>query len=278
VQDIRNQLAAAVLRDYHAAALELADTARAVLRSFVCRGHEVELKPDGSLVTNADIEVERRLSAALNARFPEHGVIGEEFPAINPRAEFQWILDPIDGTEDYVRGLPYFGSIIALHYRGQPVVGIIDHPALDLRCSAVFGGGATRNGVEITVAHDTGWQDRSNEVIALATRANFTRYVDDGMTFESLLRANQNVRIFRTCYAHTCAVTGMTDAMVEWEVRPWDIAATRLLVEESGGKYVTLRDIDRPGVGRVHSAVFGRPETVDRLLALLRPLGGCSRE
>src|SRR5205814_800276 len=107
---------------FGAGALGFADVAREQLRALCRTGFTVKRKSDGSFVTSADFEVEERLRAQIQRQFPDHGIVGEEFPAHRPEAEFQWILDPVDGTEDFVQQIPTFGTIIALHYRGEPLV------------------------------------------------------------------------------------------------------------------------------------------------------------
>ena len=95
---------------YHATAVELADAARRIVAPAVERGFEVETKPDAPLVTDIDHAVERRLRELIGRWFPDHGVIGEEYPPTHPESAFQWILDPIDGTEEFVYGVPTFGG------------------------------------------------------------------------------------------------------------------------------------------------------------------------
>src|SRR5947209_1655649 len=102
---------------YHAAAVEMADEARRIVEPAIERGFEVETKPDASLVTDIDHAVERRFRELIGRWFPDHGVIGEEYPPTHPESAFQWILDPIDGTEEFVHGVPTFGTMMALHYR-----------------------------------------------------------------------------------------------------------------------------------------------------------------
>ena len=114
-------------------------------------GFRKRLKADASYVTNADLAVERTLRALIGRRFPAHGIVGEEFPPVNAGAAFQWILDPIDGTLSFTHGIPYFGTIIALHHDGIPIVGVIDHPALGLCYSAGLGLGAWCNGRRLHV-------------------------------------------------------------------------------------------------------------------------------
>src|SRR5947208_11149492 len=131
---------------YHAAAVELADAARRIVAPAVERGFEVETKPNASLVTDIDHAVERRLRELIGRWFPDHGVTGEEYPPTHPESPFQCILDPIVGTEEFVYGVPTFGTMLALHYRAVPLIGVIDHPALDLRVHAGVGLGTYRHG------------------------------------------------------------------------------------------------------------------------------------
>jgi len=143
---------AADIKRYHAAAVELADEARRIITPALERGFTVKTKADASLVTDVDQAIERRARELIDRWFPDHGVIGEEYPPTRPDSPFQWIIDPIDGTEEFVHGIPTFGTMLALHHRGVPLVGVIDHAALDLRVNAGFGLGAFRNGQRIRLA------------------------------------------------------------------------------------------------------------------------------
>ena len=108
---------------YHAALLELADEARRIVQPALEHGFNVETKPDRSPVTDVDRAVERRWRELIDRWFPDHGVLGEEYPPTRPASAFQWIMDPIDGTEEFVHGIPTFGTMLALHHRGVPLVG-----------------------------------------------------------------------------------------------------------------------------------------------------------
>jgi histidinol-phosphatase len=253
---------------YHAAAVELAEEARRIVRPALERGFAVETKADASLVTDVDRGVEVRLRELIGRWFPEHGVIGEEYPPTRPDSAFQWIMDPIDGTEEFVHGIPTFGAMLALHHRGVPLVGVIDHPALDLRVNAGRGVGAYRNGRRIHLS-DVPPGARPEKIrLALSARLNFTRHVDEGHLFEALTRRYPNHRIYRAAYAHTAVVTGGIDAMVDMHNQIWDLAPSQVLIEEAGGKYAVVRDFAAPDGSRILSAVFGRPTVVDRLVAV----------
>src|SRR6266566_4473333 len=145
ITDIRDAIPNADRERFATCALALADIARERLRALCRTGFTVKRKPDGSFVTSADFEVEELLRAQIQRQFPSHGIVGEELPAHLPQAEFQWIFDPVDGTEDFVQRIPTFGTIIALHYRGEPLAGVIDMPLLDMRVHATYGGGAFHN-------------------------------------------------------------------------------------------------------------------------------------
>src|SRR5438034_10733719 len=171
---------------YHAAAVEMADEARRIVEPAIERGFEVETKPDASLVTDIDHAVERRFREVIGRWFPDHGVIGEEYPPTHPESAFQWILDPIDGTEEFVHGVPTFGTMLGLHYRGVPLVGVIDHPALAIRVDAGVGLGTYRNGQRIRLTDAQARVRPEGVRLVLSARLYFARHVDECHLFAAL--------------------------------------------------------------------------------------------
>src|SRR4030067_1512177 len=121
---IREEIPARDIERIFTKALEFSTSARSLILSMLLAGFEVKRKPDQSFVTSVDLKVEELLRELIQRDFPGHGVIGEEYPATPPEAPFQWVMDPIDGTEDFVQRLPAFGSILALHYPGGPGRGV----------------------------------------------------------------------------------------------------------------------------------------------------------
>jgi histidinol phosphatase-like enzyme (inositol monophosphatase family) len=265
--DPRSRIAGADVARFRDHALALADESRRQLRAFFAGSFEVKHKPDGSPVTSADIAVEERLREMIARQFPDHGIVGEEHGAQKPEAEFQWILDPVDGTEDFVHRVPTFGTIIALHYRGAPVVGVIDVPMLDARVHAAFGLGAFRGAERLRLADLDPATPPDAIRITLSARTNFTRHRDDGALFEAVTRSFPNHRIYRSCFAHLCAATGQADAAIDVGNPIWDFAAARILVEEAGGAFRVVQDY-AVGPDRFFTTIFGRPRVVERLAAL----------
>jgi histidinol-phosphatase len=209
---------------YHAAAMELADESRRIVAPALAQGFQVETKRDQSLVTDIDRAVERRCRELIERWFPDHGILGEEYPPTRPDRPFQWIMDPIDGTEEFVHGIPTFGTMLALHHHGVALVGVIDHAALDLRVVAARGRGAFRNGRPIRLPAVPASRRPEDVRLVLSARVNFIHHVDEGPLFEALTSAFPNHRIYRAAYAHTAVVTGAADAMVDMHNHIWDQA------------------------------------------------------
>ena len=223
-------------RRLYRAALRLAQLARRVSRRRIASGFRTRLKADASFVTDVDVAVERALRTAIGRTFPGHGIVGEELPATSPDADFQWILDPIDGTTSLRHGIPFYGTIIALHFRDRPLVGVIDLPGLDRCYSAGLGLGAWRDGHRLRL-RDVSRRDRAREVVSAGDRPRFVQ-CRAGAAFDRLLREHANVRGYIDCIAHAFAAEGLIGAVVDYGLKLWDLAATQLLIEEAGGRYV----------------------------------------
>lgn len=267
--DPRAQVSARDLERFRDLALALADEARRALIAFSANGFEVRRKTDGSYVTSADLHIEQQLRAQVQRAFPTHGIVGEELPAHLPQAPFQWIFDPVDGTEDFVQRIPTFGTIIGLHFNGAPVVGVIDVPLLNTRGHAVYGAGCFIDGRRIALPDLPADTPAEHTRLMLAARANFTRQgARGGEAFDAITHGFPNHRIYRTCYAHLCAAAGQVDAMIEYGNKVWDLAAARILIEEAGGAYRVVSERASPD-GQLLGAVFGKPALVERLADML---------
>lgn len=249
------------------AATLFADRARAQILELIKSPIQATLKSDHSFVTKIDVETERLLRTLIHKRFPAHGIIGEELGEEFPDSPYQWILDPIDGTAELTHGVPTYGTIIGLHQSHIPVVGVLDLPEMHLRCHAAKGQGCFLNGKRVHL------KDRTmdgTERLAISSPSNFLGITDESPVFATVVKNHPNLRIFHSCLSHLLAASGGVDAMVEWNVKIWDLAASQIIVEEAGGKYVVMKDSKDSEGRRVLSAIFGKPSVVDAVVNELR--------
>jgi histidinol-phosphatase len=267
--DLREEVSAERRRELLDAALELADVCAETTASIVDSGFDVSKKADDSLVTTADVETERAFRKCVQERFPDMGVLGEELGDSGQSTDFRWIIDPIDGTAEFARHLPVYGCIIGLHYKEQPLLGVIDHQAMGIRCHAAFGLGAFANAERLAIDDCGPGEEGAGARIGLPSLAGFLRPTDSTPVFRAIVDAYPNFRVYHTCYAHTLAAMGGLDVAMEWDTPLWDLAATQILIEEAGGSYQWLKDSQVPGEGRFYSAVFGKPAVVDRLVGII---------
>ena len=211
-------------------AIDLADAAGEVIRPYFRRPIAVDDKPDSSPVTIADRAAEAAMRHLIAARFPEHGIIGEEFGPERTEAEFIWVLDPIDGTKSFISGVPLFGTLIALARQGRPILGIIDQPISRERWIGASGHPTTLNGAPI----------RCRPCPALARASVFATSPDmfksgDAAAFARVAAAAKLVRFGADCYAYGLLALGSIDLVIEASLKPYDFSAMVPIVEGAGG-------------------------------------------
>ncbi len=213
-------------------ATEAAEKAGKILEGyFETTGLERTEKDDKSFVTKADTEAEELIVSLIRERFPDHGILGEEGSEVNPEAEYQWVIDPIDGTRNFTNGIPLFAVSIAVLYRGEPVIGVVYNPATGSLYAAEKGKGATFNGSPMRVS------------VQEAKKGLVTFGPGQGDAKEKLRTFFQNGEsYFRSvrylgCTALELAYVarGGTEGFVCIGLKPWDYAAGRLLILEAGG-------------------------------------------
>jgi histidinol-phosphatase len=197
---------------------------------------DLETKDDGTWVTEIDVAVERALRRAIRARFPEHAVLGEEDGLDGPEGGPRWILDPIDGTTNFVKGNPIFATLIALQVEGDEVVGVVSAPALGSRWDGLVGGPARQDGREIRVSEIAELGDAE---IAFGGLTYFER---DGWTdlVLDLTARTRRQRGYGDFWQHCLVAAGSTDIAIEASVKLWDLAAVRCVVEAAGGRFTAL--------------------------------------
>ncbi|HEY7680426.1 MAG TPA: inositol monophosphatase family protein, partial [Terriglobia bacterium] len=139
---------------------------------------EVEQKADESPVTVADRTGEQILRARIQSKFPEHGILGEEFGGLRPEAEWRWVVDPIDGTRTFVRGVPLWGVLVGLQNKGEPVLGVAHFPALSETLCARHGGGTWWNGTRVRVSRTARLEDATLLLTDVQMMAQFGKQAD----------------------------------------------------------------------------------------------------
>jgi histidinol-phosphatase len=250
--------------------LELATRAAVAPSSLILSGFRnpslpVERKSDGSPVTPFDREAEQQIRQILGSD-AEHvwPVLGEEFGGDTAGAQYRWVVDPIDGTMPYSRGLPYFGTLVALENvsASRALVGAIQLPAFSELYTAGRGLGARCNGTAISVA------PRRELTDCMISAPEIQKFRQAGLA-EGYERLGSVIRYFRgngDCWMHAMAARGSIDAVVEFTLNRWDIAATEVLVEEAGGRFFTRPSRTTPGK---YDTVFGSPFAAEQIVKLL---------
>jgi inositol-phosphate phosphatase/L-galactose 1-phosphate phosphatase/histidinol-phosphatase len=226
-------MAEAVTAAHLALAQALADAAGAIARRYFRQPVTVVDKPDLTPVTIADREAEAAMRGLIEAAFPNHGIIGEEHGRVRDGAEYVWVLDPIDGTKNFISGIPLFGTLIALTQRGRPVLGVIDQPILRERWVGASGHASTLNGAPIRC--------RSCAALGAATLYSTSPDMfrdDDAMRFQRLKRAVKLARYGADCYAYAQLASGFIDLVVERDLKPYDYCALVPVIEGAGGVIV----------------------------------------
>jgi histidinol-phosphatase len=241
----------------------LADEADVLaLARFRDRSLVVSTKPDLTPVTEADRTVEQALRAGIGRARADHGILGEEFAPSQPDSPWQWILDPIDGTKNYVRGIPVWATCIALQHDGQPVVGVVSAPALGRRWWASRREGAFADGDPIGVSAVA---DIGDAQLSYDSVTGFESH-GLGLRFLDLARRCWRTRGLGDFWSHVLVAEGAVDVAVEPEVSVWDVAAVQVIVEEAGGRFTDLAGNARPDGG---SAVSTNGLLHDEVLAAL---------
>jgi histidinol-phosphatase len=224
---------------------------------------QVEWKSDQSPVTIADRETEQALRKSLLEAFPKDGFLGEEYGDTPGASGYRWILDPIDGTRSFVRGIPLWGVLVGLEYKGELIAGIVDAPPLGHTYHALRGNGCYRNDRRIRVS------DETDLAKGLVFYSGLNWFVKAGreQAFLELVRRSDRQRGLGDWYGFMLVAQGSGEVMVDYGVHVWDVAAIKPIVEEAGGQFTNWdgqQDIHRPDVivtnGKLH----------DDLLAIFR--------
>ncbi len=253
-------------------ALAACDAADGISMASFRKPIAVTAKPDASFVTAADTAVERAIRERIGARFPDHGLVGEEYGEQPSGSGRRWFIDPIDGTHNYMRGVPLFATLLGLEIDGQMVVGAVSAPALHRRWFSWQGGGAWA--VDVVPG---GWDRDSAVPIAVSgvddlasaslVYSSVPSVVASGLApgFVDLLGSVWRDRGLGDFYGYLLVAEGAAEAMVEAELKAWDLAGPRAVLEHAGGRLTDLTggtDMPSRGVlatnGRLHDRILAR--------------------
>ena len=243
------------------------DEADVIARSAFRRDLEISTKPDRTFVTQADTAIERSIRARILAAYPDDGLVGEEYGTEAGHAPTRWYIDPIDGTHNFIRGVPLFGTLLAVERDGELQAAVLSAPALHQRWWARRGGGAWARSADDT-------EPRRIRVSRVASLADAQILYGSGHEIEASGRAPGfhdllgdvwRERGFGDFWGYALLAEGAAEAMVEVDLSTWDAAAPMILVEEAGGRATDLegrRAIDSGTFlvsnGLLHDEVLGR--------------------
>ena len=217
---------------------------------------EVIRKADDSPVTVADRGAEQLIRTLISKHFPGDGFLGEEFGNQESTTGFRWIIDPIDGTKSFIRHVPIWGTLIGLEYRGEQIAGVVYIPVFRQMYRALRGDGAYLDDVRIRVS-DT--PTLAESILCYSSIGWFTRAGRQN-TFLNLYQQTGRQRGYGDFFGFVLVAQGAVDLMVEHGVSPWDVAATKAIIEEAGGTFTDwdgTPTIHRPDVlatnGKLHA-------------------------
>ncbi len=230
------------LRAWLEVAMAACDDADALASKHFRRDLDIVAKPDRTYVTQADTAIEARIRERLSSAFPDHGLVGEEYGTEAGEAPVRWYIDPIDGTHNFMRGIPLFGTLLAVERDGELQAAVLSAPALGDRWWGHRGGGAW-------VRHRTEPAPRRIRVSGVGTIGDAQVLYGSGRDivasglapgFEGLLRETWRDRGFGDFWSYALLAEGAAEAVLEIGLNAWDAAAPCLLVEEAGGRATDL--------------------------------------
>lgn len=244
----------------------LADESAQVIRRYFRADYQVEVKADATPVTIADRKAEEVMRSLIEREFPEHGVLGEEFGQSNPQAEYQWVLDPIDGTKNFVAGSFLFGTLIALVHNGRPIIGVINQPLLN-DFLVGDGAGCWLNERKIAVRPC----QRIEEALLVSTSHRSVAQHHDAAAYERLTQRVLRYRTWGDCHGYYLVAIGGADIMTDPILSEWDLMALIPIIEGAGGRITDWRGADPIGG---YGAIATAGPIHDEVVRLLNPDSG----
>jgi histidinol-phosphatase len=225
-------------------AVDLLDETDAIAVAQLAGGLTVKAKPDATLVTQVDTQVEVRLRDRIREAFPGHGIVGEEFAEEAGDGETRWIIDPIDGTHNMVRGIPVFATLLAVERAGELVAAAVSAPALSRRWHAARGGGASVRDLIGERPIRVSAVDRLEEAQLVWSGLRAMEAAGHGPAVRELARRAWRDRGFGDFWGYMLVAEGAAEAMLEVGPTIWDLAAPALILAEAGGRLTNFAGVE----------------------------------
>ena len=217
----------------------LADESEIVIKEYFRKTFTTEIKDDRTPVTIADKNTEQRIRNLIKKKYPNHGILGEEFEGLNPDNEFIWVIDPIDGTMSFIAGHKDFGTLIALLHNNKPILGVIDCPAHKERWIGIQNQPTTLNGDIVK----TSKVQKLKDSYALSSGL----YFDDKVfrkNFDKITDQTKYYRFGGDCYMYGMLTSGLIDIVIEDTLKPHDYMALIPVIEGAGGVVTDIQNTD----------------------------------
>lgn len=244
-------------------AVRLADTAGKRTLAYYQTDLTVDSKSDESPVTIADREAELLIRQAIEVRFPDHRILGEEFGDDGKDSPYKWIIDPIDGTKSFITGVPFYANLIGLEIEGEVVLGISNFPALGEMMVAATGMGTWINGCRVRVSS----VNRLKNARVMITDLRHASAVPQAAGAARLLQECKFYRTWGDAYGHYLVAAGRADVALDPHMNPWDCAPFGIILKEAGGWF---GDWDGKDTIYGPNAVSANPDLIGEVLTVLK--------
>jgi histidinol phosphatase-like enzyme (inositol monophosphatase family) len=220
-------------------AIEASIASSHILKKYFRTNIKFEKKPDASPVTVADKESERKMVSIIRKRFPDHNILGEEFSYEKTDSEFRWIIDPLDMTKNFIRGVPFYSNFVALEWCGKIMAGVINMPELNILAYAGLGKGSFVNNKKVKVSDTKNLKDAYVVYgnIDEKSTAPYTKEIFD------LINRCYNNRGYGDALGYVLLAQGFVDIVLD-RPKPWDVAPAKIIIEEAGGKVTDFNGND----------------------------------
>jgi len=223
------------IRDFLDFAVDTSVEAGKITMDYFLESLEIDVKTDDTPVTEADRLAERHIIDCIEATYPDHSILGEEMGEKEKGVSYRWIIDPIDGTQSFIRGVPLYTVLIALEVKGEPLVGVIHNPPLRETVAAATGMGCSYNGVACQVSStsnlEKAWVQVTDYADLVRRRSSFA---------QRLLQRSHSCRAWGDAYGYLLVATGRVDVMIDPIMKIWDIAPLKPIITEAGGVFTDL--------------------------------------